>query len=99
MSAALAEKPNQLVVNGNFWGVIPFEGKYDALGLATLEYNIEKKQFLPPKYWVNSLFNFNEISFMSKLKGSNKPTWIILTSEGKLLSVSEKDLKPVLANK
>ena len=99
MSATLAEKPNKLVVNGNFWGVIPFEGKYDALGLATLEYNKEKKQFLQPKYWVNSLFNFNEISFMSKLKGSNKLTWIILTSEGKLLSVSEKDLKPVLANK
>jgi hypothetical protein len=97
VSAVKTAKPNQLIVNGNFWGVIPFEGKYDALGLATLEYSASRKGFLPPRYWVNSLFNFNEISFISKVKSGNDFSWIILTSEGKLISVSEEEKKTFLA--
>lgn len=99
ISTVHGEKPNQLLVNGNFWGVIPFEGKYDAVGLATLEYSSSKKAFLPPRYWVNPLFNFSEISFISKIRAGNRSNWIVLTSEGKLLSVSETKTPSVLAKK
>ena len=97
ISMAAASKPNQLVVNGNFWGAIPYEGKYDALGLATIEYNVEKKQFLQPLYWVNSLINFSEISYIRKINAGKQSHWIVLTSEGKLLSVSYADKESVLA--
>ncbi len=97
VSAAATADKNSLLINGNFWGAIPFEGKYDALGLAILEYNTSSKSFLPPKYWVNSFFNFNEISFISKLNPNKESNWIILTSEGKLLNVSIINSKAVLA--
>lgn len=99
ISAAPAGKPNQLVVNGNYWGAIPYEGRYDALGLATMEYSVEKKQFLQPRYWINPQFNFSEISLIRKVKAGNQSRWIVLTSEGKLLSVSPTDEKSVLAKK
>ncbi|MBC7745970.1 MAG: VCBS repeat-containing protein, partial [Flavobacterium sp.] len=99
LSISTTANPGQVVVNGNFWGVIPFEGKYDALGLATMEYSTEKKQFLPPKYWVNSLFNFNELSFITKLNDKGACRWIVLTSEGKLLSVSTAENKTLYATK
>jgi hypothetical protein len=86
-------------VNGNFWGAIPYEGKYDAFGLATMEYNPETKQILSPRYWVNPLFNFSQVNYISKIKAGEQSRWIVLTGEGKLLSVSTSDEKTVLANK
>jgi len=86
---------NQMVIGGNFWGVIPYEGKYDALGLATLEYSPADKQFLQPLYWINPRFNFSEISYMHKIKNGQKESWILLTGEGKLLIVhSDKKEEP-----
>ena len=99
VSAIAADKPNQLIVNGNFWGAIPYEGKYDALGLATLEFNPKTKKFLQPRYWVNSVFNFSEVNYMRKIKSGRESRWIVLTGEGKLLSVSDGNKKPVLAKK
>ena len=86
---------NQMVIGGNFWGAIPYEGKYDALGLATLEYNPAGKQFLQPRYWINPRFNFSEISHMHKIKNGQNESWILLTAEGKLLIVhSDKKEEP-----
>lgn len=98
-SALPGGKPNELIVNGNFWGAIPYEGKYDALGLVTLAYDAASKQLIQPRYWVNSQFNFNEISFIRKLKGAKKDSWLVLTGEGKLLSVAESGSQVILANK
>jgi hypothetical protein len=88
ISLVTGEKPNQIVIGGNFWGAIPYEGRYDALGLATLEYNAAAKQFLPPRYWINPLVNFSEISYMRKIRAGKKDIWIVLTGDGKLLQVS-----------
>ncbi len=82
-----AGQPNQMIISGNFGGAIPYEGRYDALGLATLEYSHVKKQFLQPRYWINSSFNFSEISYIHEFKAGKKGAWIVLTGDGKLLRV------------
>ncbi|HUH32512.1 MAG TPA: VCBS repeat-containing protein, partial [Daejeonella sp.] len=96
-SGASSGEENKLIINGNYWGAIPYEGRYDALGLATLEYNADQKKFSDPVYWINSQINFSEISYIKKVKSGNKNRWIVLTSEGKLLSVSKIDKKNLLA--
>ncbi len=78
---------NQLLVNGNFWGVIPYEGKYDALGLAGLKYDTKQKQFTAPNYWVNPEFNFQEVTYLHPIKTKNARAILIMTYEGKLMIV------------
>ncbi|HEY1006236.1 MAG TPA: VCBS repeat-containing protein, partial [Sphingobacteriaceae bacterium] len=86
------------VINGNFSGVIPYEGKYDAVGLMTIRYDRNSGAFGKPKYWVNPLFNFEHLEVMKPLKQSGGAGWLIITYDGKLLSVrEERPLRQVLA--
>lgn len=78
-------RENEIIINGNFWGAVPYEGKYDALGLVTLKFNKKKKQFEGPEYWVNSAINFSEINFLRLLKNGN---YLALTNSGKLYSIN-----------
>ena len=78
-------KTDEIIINGNFWGAVPYEGKYDALGLATLKYNKETKQFNNPEYWVNANLNFNEINYFKALKNGN---YLALTNAGKLYIIN-----------
>lgn len=87
ISAIGSETPNQLIIAGNFWGAIPYEGRYDAVGLATMEYNRKKREFLSPRYWVNPLFNFSEVIYLRNIKAGKKSSWIVVTGDGKLLRV------------
>jgi hypothetical protein len=84
VSLIKGKQANEIIINGNFWGAVPYEGKYDALGLATLKYNKEKKHFNEPTYWVNPALNFSEINFLKALKNGN---YLALTNAGKLLVI------------
>ncbi len=85
---------NKVVISGNFSGVIPYEGKYDALGIATLELNKAKNQFLSPQYWVNPSINFEEIEFIKPFKNNSKFNWLMMTYDGKVFMVSDRSVKP-----
>ena len=78
---------NELLVSGNFEGVIPYEGKYDALGLADLSYKPQQKQFNAPNYWVNASFNFQEVTYLHSIKTKNTSAMLMMTYEGKLFLV------------
>ena len=99
ISTAALDQSNQLAINGNYWGAIPYEGRYDALGLVTLEYNKAEGRFLQPCYWVNSEFNFDEVNYIQKMRAGKQSRWVVLTGDGKLLSVSETNRKLILAKK
>ncbi|HEY1007511.1 MAG TPA: FG-GAP repeat protein, partial [Sphingobacteriaceae bacterium] len=89
---------HEWVLNGNFSGVIPYEGKYDAVGVMTLKYDREGGRFGKPKYWVNPLFNFEHVEMMRPLRQADGTGWLIITYDGKLLSVKEqKPFREVLA--
>ncbi|MXV53190.1 RNA-binding protein [Pedobacter sp. HMF7647] len=84
-------KEDKVLVNGNFWGVVPYEGKYDALGLAMLSYDKGRKAFGKIEYWTNPLFNFQEITYLKQIKlGDKRQAWLATTYEGKLLLVTDK---------
>lgn len=94
MSVTQSTKTNngtQLLINGNFWGVIPYEGKYDAIGLVTLPYNFQKKQFTKPVYWINPAFNFQEITYLKSIRNGGRITWLAMTYNGKLLTITDLD--------
>ncbi len=82
--SALQLANKQLLVNGNFWGVMPYEGKYDAMGLMTLNFNRQKNSFSMPFYHTNSAINFNEITFVETLKTGAKTSVLVLTNDGRL---------------
>lgn len=84
---------NKLVISGNFSGVVPYEGKYDALGIATLEFDQIKSELLSPRYWVNPAINFEEIEFITPLKNRSYFNWLIMTYDGKVFMVSDKQSK------
>jgi hypothetical protein len=79
-----------LLLSGNFWGVVPYEGKYDALGLAGLHFNAKQKEFSAPGYLVNAALNFVEMPFLAPVKRTLPGGYIVLTYDGKLLLVSGK---------
>ncbi|MDP9081084.1 MAG: VCBS repeat-containing protein [Bacteroidota bacterium] len=81
----IASSGNDVIINGNFWGVVPYEGKYDALGLATLGYDRQHKDFKIPEYWVNTAFNFQEVTFMQQVKQQHGNSYLMVTYDGKLL--------------
>ncbi|NCD72305.1 VCBS repeat-containing protein [Mucilaginibacter agri] len=81
--------PQQILLNGNFWGVIPYEGKYDALGLVTALYNKQTKSFSAPQYWTNPQINFEEISDLQPVKTGSATKWIAVTYSGKVMLISE----------
>jgi hypothetical protein len=84
----LTNKQGDLLLNGNFWGVVPYEGKYDALGMVTMHYDKQRKQLSQPEYWVNPLFNFQEMTAPQPVKTSSGEGYIIVTYDGKLLLVT-----------
>lgn len=78
-----------ILLNGNFWGVVPYEGKYDALGLVNLHYNNQHKQFDAPTYLVNSVINSQEITYLAPVKtATNGNTYIVVTYDGWLMLLS-----------
>ena len=97
VSASAGNTAGQLIINGSYWGTIPYEGKYDALGLATLEYDRNNKRLLQPRYWVNAEFSLTGVDRLIKVASPKTNRWIVLTNDGKLLSVSPANENPVLA--
>ena len=85
VSMIKGNKDSEIIINANFWGAVPYEGKYDALGLATLKFNTQKKHFNGPIYWINSALNFSEINFLKALKNGN---YLALTNTGNLLIIN-----------
>ena len=82
-------KPDEVLLNGNFWGVVPYEGKYDALGLVTLHYNRQTKKMSSPQYWVNPLFNFQEMTTPQAIKTAAGSSFVAATYEGTLLLITK----------
>jgi hypothetical protein len=85
---ALNNTQGDVLLNGNFWGVTPYEGKYDALGLVTLNYNKQSKQFSAPEYWLNPLLNSQELSGLYPIKIAHGIGYVTITYEGKLLLIT-----------
>lgn len=82
-------KAGDLLLNGNFWGVVPYEGKYDALGLVGLHYDKTQKQFSAPGYMVNAAFNFQELPYISTIKRATSTNYLIVTYDGRLMLVTQ----------
>ena len=78
-----------ILLNGNFWGVTPYEGKYDALGLLTVNYNKQARRFSAPQYWLNPLLNFQELSGLYPIKIAGVTGYVTTTYEGKILVVTK----------
>jgi hypothetical protein len=79
-----------ILLNGNFWGVVPYEGKYDALGLANLHYNKQQKQFDAPTYLINSTINPQEITYLVPVKtATSGETYVAVTYDGRLMLLSK----------
>ncbi|MFD0764103.1 FG-GAP repeat domain-containing protein [Mucilaginibacter lutimaris] len=83
----LNNKQHDILINGNFWGVVPYEGKYDALGLVTTHFDEQTKQLSAPAYWLNPLLNSQEISHLYPYKNASGNGFIITTYDGKLILV------------
>ncbi|MBK0378410.1 VCBS repeat-containing protein [Mucilaginibacter segetis] len=91
MSVSKLDAPSgDILLNGNFWGVVPYEGKYDAMGLVTTRYDAKTKSFSNPEYWVNPLLNFEEISNLQTCKTAKGLVYVMATYEGKLVLVTKK---------
>jgi hypothetical protein len=78
-----------ILLNGNFWGVVPYEGKYDALGLVNLHYDKSKSAFSNPGYVVNASFNFQELSNVIPLKTGKPNSYLIVTYDGRLMEINQ----------
>ncbi|MDB5285108.1 MAG: hypothetical protein JWR05_57 [Mucilaginibacter sp.] len=85
----LNNKQGDILLNGNFWGVVPYEGKYDALGLVTTHYDARTKQMAMPEYWINPLLNFEEINGLHQIKTAAGTGFIATTYEGKLVLINK----------
>ncbi|MGY4536726.1 hypothetical protein ACVW0P_001140 [Mucilaginibacter sp. UYNi724] len=80
-------KQGDVLLNGNFWGVVPYEGKYDALGLVTAHYDKGTKQMSTPQYWVNGMINPQEITHLYPLK--NGDSFVITTYDGRVMLLTK----------
>ncbi|RYU89976.1 RNA-binding protein [Mucilaginibacter terrigena] len=85
----LNNKQGDVLLNGNYWGVVPYEGKYDALGLVTAHYDRRTKQFSMPEYWVNGMLNSQEITHLYPYKTIAGNSYIITTYQGKLMLLTK----------
>ncbi|WP_292943717.1 VCBS repeat-containing protein [Mucilaginibacter sp. 44-25] len=85
---ALNNKDRDILLSGNFWGVVPYEGKYDALGLVATHYDKARKQFSQPEYWINSLLNSQELTHIYPYKTATGKSFIVTTYDGKLVLVT-----------
>ncbi|WP_161964402.1 FG-GAP repeat domain-containing protein [Mucilaginibacter endophyticus] len=90
LKSLLKDSNGDILLNGNFWGVVPYEGKYDALGLANLRYNKQNKQFDTPTYLINAAVNSQEITYLAPVKTStNANTYLAVTYDGRLMLLSK----------
>lgn len=78
---------NPVLINGNFWGVVPYEGKYDALGLAALSWNASRKNLNNPVYWTNAQFDFEELTWLRQVKRGSKTGYVAVTYDGRLFAI------------
>jgi hypothetical protein len=85
----LNNQQGDILLNGNFWGVVPYEGKYDALGLVTTHYDKQTKQFAMPEYWLNTMLNSQEITHLYPYKTSAGTSYVITTYDGKLMLLTK----------
>jgi len=86
-SVIQGSQAGDFLLNGNFWGVVPYEGKYDALGLVGLRYNKQQGDFSAPEYLVNGAFNFQEFTEVIPVKNPGGKSYIIVTYDGRLMQV------------
>ena len=80
-------KSGNYIINGNFSGIVPYEGKYDAMGLLSMSYSQKSRKFTFPTYFINPQFNFQELTFIKPLKLNNKLSYLILTYDGDLMVI------------
>ncbi|MBD1387777.1 VCBS repeat-containing protein [Mucilaginibacter rigui] len=85
----LNNKQGDVLLNGNFWGVVPYEGKYDALGLVTTHYDEATKQFTMPEYWLNAMLNSQEITHLYPYKTATGTSYVVTTYDGKLILLTK----------
>nr|WP_082855758.1 VCBS repeat-containing protein [Mucilaginibacter sp. L294] len=85
----LNNQQSDILLNGNFWGVVPYEGKYDALGLVTTHYDKRTKQLAMPEYWLNAMLNPQEITHLYPYKTATGTSFIITTYDGKLMLLTK----------
>jgi hypothetical protein len=85
----LNNQQGDILLNGNFWGVVPYEGKYDALGLVTTHYDKRTKQLAIPEYWLNGMLNPQEITHLYPYKTTTGTSFIITTYDGKLMLLTK----------
>ncbi|MEO3403643.1 VCBS repeat-containing protein [Mucilaginibacter sp. CAU 1740] len=78
----------EILLNGNFWGVVPYEGKYDALGLVSLGYDKQQKQFKAPNYFINAAFNGQELTYLAEVKNGKQSSYVAITYDGRILLVT-----------
>jgi hypothetical protein len=82
-----SDKAGDFLLNGNFGGVVPYEGKYDAMGLVGLRYDKQQGDFSVPEYLINGAFNFQEFTEVMPVKNSGDKSFIMLTYDGRLMQV------------
>ncbi|PWK79293.1 VCBS repeat protein [Mucilaginibacter oryzae] len=88
VKSILKSSTGEILLNGNFWGVVPYEGKYDALGLVSLGYDQQQKQLKAPKYFVNAALNGQELTYFAELKGSKPNSYIAVTYDGRVILIN-----------
>jgi hypothetical protein len=88
-SINLLNKQGDILLSGNFWGVVPYEGKYDALGLVCAHYNKQTKQFGMPEYWTNAMLNSQDISHLYPYQTNKGTSFVITTYDGKLMLLTK----------
>lgn len=84
----LKSSNGEILLNGNFTGVVPYEGKYDALGLVSLGYDKQRKQFKAPNYFINTAFNGQELTYLTEVKTSKPNSYIAVTYDGRILLIT-----------
>ncbi|MDB5119334.1 MAG: RNA-binding protein [Sphingobacteriales bacterium] len=82
-------KQDEFIINGNFSGIVPYEGRYDAMGFVSMNYLSQSAKFSAPTYFINSRFNFQELTFVKPLKLSNRVAYLILTYDGDLMVIDK----------
>ena len=81
----LPQSKTSYLVNGNFWGVVPYEGKYDGLGLVYMRFDGKKESFLYPLYLINPVLNFEEITYINSIKTIDGKALLLMTYGGRLM--------------
>ena len=87
--SVLAMPNHSAMVDGNFWGVVPYEGKYDAVGLAALALN-PTGQFAVPTFVTNPMINFEQLDNLQAIHTPQGDALLAVTYAGKLVLIQNK---------